>query len=174
MPPLIMDPLFVDAGLDQTVLYGTEVTLTGSSNGLDYTWAPASELSDPFSISTLTTANETTTFYLTASNANCTVVDQVTVFVSDVLTIPGSFSPNGDGVNDTWIIPGISFYPNTRITLFDRWGQMVTDIVGYNDLKPWDGTKNGKLVSDGVYFYVIDLKSESSSKPLKGSVTLIR
>ena len=97
----------------------------------------------------------------------------MTVFVSDNLEIPGSFSPNGDGHNDKWVIEGIGFYPDAQVVIYDRWGQKIAEIAGYSLIKAWDGTNKGKPVSDGVYFYSLDLRQNNDTKPLKGSITVI-
>lgn len=168
-----VDPLTVDAGVDVTISSGETVVLNGSSNGTDFIWSPTNEVSSPFSLTTIVTPATTTTYYLTATDANCSLVDQVTVFVDDALTIPGSFSPNGDGVNDKWLIEGIEFYPDAHVLIYDRWGQQVVDIAGYSFSKAWDGTKLGKAVTDGVYFYELNL-NDTSHSIMKGSITVIR
>lgn len=173
-PPVSVDPLTVDAGPDQTIQAGGSIQLTGTSNGTDFMWNPAQTLNTPYSISTFATPDETTVYTLTAMNANCSLSDELTVFVSNNLNIPGSFSPNGDGHNDKWVIEGIDFYPDAQVVIYDRWGQKIAEIAGYSLTKAWDGTNKGKPVSDGVYFYSLDLRQNNDSKPLKGSITVIR
>ncbi|MNY37160.1 hypothetical protein D3C86_1716980 [compost metagenome] len=137
-------------------------------------WSPTQTLNTPYSITTYATPEETTVYTLTALNANCSLSDEMTIFVSNNLEIPGSFSPNGDGHNDKWIIDGISFYPDAQVVIYDRWGQKIAEISGYSLIKAWDGTNKGKPVSDGVYFYSLDLRQNNDTKPLKGSITVIR
>jgi gliding motility-associated-like protein len=171
---LQVDSLWVDAGPDQTVEAGTTVQLNGQSNGTSYQWQPSFLVSNPTTLVPFVVPNTTTTYFLTVSQNSCTLVDEVTVFITDNITIPGSFSPNNDGANDTWIIEGIADFPNTQVLIYNRWGQVVADITGYNDFKAWNGTNQGKQVSDGVYFYVIDFNDPSKKEKLKGNVTLIR
>ncbi len=173
-PAVSVDPLTVDAGPDLTVQAGGSVQLVGTSNGTDFMWNPTQTLNTPYAISTYATPEQTTVYTLTALNANCALSDEMTVFVSDNLTIPGSFSPNGDGHNDKWVIEGIEFYPDAQVVVYDRWGQKIADIAGYSLTKAWDGTNKGKPVSDGVYFYSLDLRLNNDTKPLKGSITVIR
>lgn len=168
-----VDNLVVDAGPDQTINSGTTVVLNATSNGSIYSWTPAILVSSDSTATTYSTPNSTTTYFVTASNNFCSVSDEVTVFVTDHIVVPGSFSPNGDGTNDRWLIEGIEFYPNTQVSIYDRWGQLITDITGYSILKSWDGTNNGKPVTDGVYFYSIDFNDEKR-EILKGSVSVIR
>ena len=86
--------------------------------------------------------------------------------------IPKGFSPNGDGINDTWVINGIERFPNNEIQLFNKWGNRVFYAKGYQN--NWDGISNAKFVLNskkrlpaGAYLYIIDLKDNSLS-PLKG------
>lgn len=172
--PVSVNNLTVDAGLDQTVGSGDQVTLTGSTNGLYYQWSPATEVISPNDQVTFAYPENTTTFYFTASNDNCSLTDDVTIFIDDNLTIPGSFSPNGDGKNDTWYMPGIEYYPNAQLIIYSRWGQVIADITGYSHDRAWDGTHNGKPVPDGVYFYELNLHNGSKDEKIKGNITVIR
>lgn len=171
---LTVDQLTVNAGVDQEISSGESALLNGSTNGTSYFWTPASTLANPTSLQTVAIPTSTTTYFLTASNANCSLSDEVVITITDDLTIPGSFSPNNDGSNDKWIIKGIDFYPNALVTLYDRWGQELEEFTGYSSQKAWDGTHKGTAVPDGVYYYVIDLKDSKHDKPIKGFVTVIR
>ena len=86
------------------------------------------------------------------------------------LKIPNAFTPNGDGVNDTWNIANIDSYPNCTVNIYNRWGQNVFSSVGYG--KSWDGRYKGTLLPVSTYYYIIDLKNDS--KPYSGSITIIR
>jgi gliding motility-associated-like protein len=86
-------------------------------------------------------------------------------------------SPNGDGINDTWTIGGIERFPDNRITIFSRWGDVVYKAKGYDNVNVyWNGDyNNGKSSSgscpDGTYFYIIELGNGSK---LTGFVVLNR
>ncbi|HRD54058.1 MAG TPA: gliding motility-associated C-terminal domain-containing protein, partial [Flavobacteriales bacterium] len=78
-------------------------------------------------------------------------------FANDVF-VPESFSPNGDGTNDRFIIPGIEGYPANRITIFNRWGAKLYDASGYDNRSVvWDGSTDQGEAPAGTYFYVLDL-----------------
>ncbi|MEM6320709.1 MAG: gliding motility-associated C-terminal domain-containing protein [Bacteroidota bacterium] len=72
------------------------------------------------------------------------------------LVIYTGISPNGDGVNDTFVIEGIENYPNNSIQIFNRWGNMIFRQQGYKN--EWNGTwdNESSLLPDGTYFYLFD------------------
>lgn len=91
----------------------------------------------------------------------------------------GAFSPNGDGKNDKWIIPGINEFPDNTVIIFNRWGDKVFQIDGYdNNINVWRGEINTGLRTGGdqaafsTYYYVVDLRN--GSKPMSGSILLVR
>jgi gliding motility-associated-like protein len=69
------------------------------------------------------------------------------------LIIPNAFSPNGDGTNDTWTIDGLRGYPDSKVEVYNRWGQQVFASRGYTT--PWDGKYKGSFIPVGTYYYVI-------------------
>ncbi|MDX1652416.1 MAG: HYR domain-containing protein [Brumimicrobium sp.] len=77
-----------------------------------------------------------------------------------VVTVPSGFTPNGDGINDLFIIPGMSNYSSIKLTIFNRYGSLVYESEPYEN--NWDGTssKNGMELPDGTYFYVLELDGE--------------
>ncbi len=94
----------------------------------------------------------------------------LTVIPSAQLIIPNAFTPNNDGVNDTWKIPALTSYPNCRVQVFNRNGIQVYTSVGY--VTDWDGTINGKGLPTGVYYYIIDTKVFGLKAT--GAITLVR
>ncbi|MEM8964820.1 MAG: Ig-like domain-containing protein [Bacteroidota bacterium] len=97
----------------------------------------------------------------------------------DGLIIYEGFSPNDDGANETWWIEGIENYPNNSVQIFNRWGNKIYEVKGYNNNdRSWGSTSSVGLVlgdtkvPDGTYFYIIDLGD--GSKPRKGYITVHR
>ena len=87
-----------------------------------------------------------------------------------VILVDNAFTPNGDGINDTWDMPFLAGYPGCTVMVYNRYGALVFNSVNYP--KPWDGTYNGKALPVGTYYYIINLKT--SRKPIGGSVTIIK
>jgi gliding motility-associated-like protein len=106
-----------------------------------------------------------------SANYAITYVDGVLVIVPPVgLVIPNAFTPNNDGINDTWKIPGLGSYPNCTVEIFNRYGTKVYNSIGYGN--PWDGKIKGNNVPSGVYYYIIDTKIPGAKAA--GSLTVIR
>lgn len=104
------------------------------------------------------------------TDKGCSAQDVVFVKVLKAPIVPNIFSPNGDGVHDTWVLPYLDTYPGCTVEVVNRYGQSVFRSVGYTS--PWDGTVNGKPVPVGTYYFVIDPKN--GRKRLAGYVDIIR
>ena len=89
----------------------------------------------------------------------------------DNLEVGNVITPNGDGLNDTWMVKGLPDFKGNNIKVYNRSGQLVYESIG-NYTKPFDGRFRGEELPAGVYYFVIDLRAEC--KPLSGSVTLLR
>lgn len=161
-----------DAGPDVEIPEGGSTQL-GATGGTTYTWTPTVGLSgngipDPIANPTASTAYTVTTLI-----NGCTYTDTVVVDVIRLIDPPNTFSPNGDGINDTWEVPGIADYPGSEVLIFDRWGQKVFKSNGYRE--PWDGTNKGNPLSEGSYYYYIQLNElEGKSAPYTGFISIIR
>ena len=164
----------VNAGADFVVLEGGQkpllATVSGGSN-YQYQWLPVSFLNDPAVLQPVTTPKNDVTYTLTVTSlGGCTSSDDVFVKLLLKPEIPNAFSPNGDGINDTWTIKYLDSYPGATVQLFDRYGRQVLNSVGYN--RAWDGKQNGVVVPIGVYYYIVDPKNGRS--PITGSVTVLK
>jgi large repetitive protein len=116
------------------------------------------------------------TFEYVICNANGCDTARVIVKIDpgSNLTVFNGFSPDGDGMNDYFTIRGIENYPENDVILWNRWGNQVGSVKGYNNAdKVWDGTWNGKLVPDGTYFYIINF-NDGVTKPVAGYVQIHR
>jgi gliding motility-associated-like protein len=86
------------------------------------------------------------------------------------LVVSNTFTPNGDGTNDKWSVPGLRFYEGARISVFDKAGSRMfyTEIPDQG----WDGTFNGKELPIGSYFWVIEALEVGEIR--RGLLNLIR
>lgn len=95
----------------------------------------------------------------------------VEVFVADEgLALNNTITPNGDGINDDWILSSISNYPSSKIEIYNRYGQKVFQSRGYGT--PFNGLVNGIELPSGTYYYTIELRSGCNI--VKGALTIIR
>lgn len=78
-------------------------------------------------------------------------------------------SPNGDGKNDGWVIQDIRLYPNNTVTIYDKGGRAIYTKKGYNN--DWNGTISDAALSQGTYYYIIEL--DGSLAPIKGFITIL-
>lgn len=172
--PFSVNTYTIDAGPDLTIVQGQTVRLMAASTADSVLWAPSADLNDPKLVQPLANPKTTTHYFITGYSGGCSYSDGMTVFVKEDLEITNTFTPNGDGKNDTWQIPPLENYPNCLVQIFSRWGQLMYQTSGYSEKKAWDGKTGGRDVEAGVYFYVIDLRDSSSTEPIKGVLNLVR
>lgn len=116
------------------------------------------------------------TAYQKGNNQVMSVSNEVGIVPAAVLYVPNAFTPNGDGLNDTFGCKGegITEY---NLQIFDRWGNMIFES---NDMRrQWDGNYHNEIAPSGVYVYKINAKGSSANGKSKnlisenGSVTLV-
>jgi gliding motility-associated-like protein/uncharacterized repeat protein (TIGR01451 family) len=106
--------------------------------------------------------------------------DQATVYIEVKERkpfVPQGFSPNGDGRNDYLLIEHIELYPKNKLTVFNRWGNIVYHREVYNNAEPWDGVANRGIrigsgpLPTGAYLYILDLGDDRvSDRYLRGNI----
>jgi len=159
-----------------TVLEGGQLTLRpvasiAGGDKLSYRWSPSTGLSQDTVANPIVSISDDITYTLTVtSDQGCPVSVQTFVKVLKVPVVPNTFTPNGDGINDTWEIKYLNEYPNVTVEIFNRYGTKVFFSNGYP--KPWDGQTNGNGLPVGTYYYIIS--PNSGRKPIAGYVTIIR
>ncbi|HEX6431746.1 MAG TPA: PKD domain-containing protein, partial [Niastella sp.] len=164
----------VDAGPDVITEPGRAVLLKASVSPAtaDIVWTPASFLSSANLLQPMANPPETQRYYITATGEHdCSSTDSMLLKVFKELKIPNAFTPNGDGRNDTWHIPGLEDYRNATVQVFNRWGQVVYKCTGYSN--PWNGSMNGNKLPTGAYYYIIQPK-ENGYGTLSGMVMIVR
>jgi gliding motility-associated-like protein len=99
------------------------------------------------------------------TNNLCSVATCVFEVTCREVTIHTGFSPNGDGINDVWVLPDIEGTINT-VSVFDRWGRMVKSFTNYDNVNVfWDGTNSsGAELPSGTYFYSIEVENQKVKK----------
>ncbi|AEI48283.1 gliding motility-associated C-terminal domain-containing protein [Runella slithyformis] len=133
-------------------------------------WFPSIGLSNARSLSPTVSPDRTTTYKVTVTTEQGCVAEATAEVIVIDLRIPNGFTPNNDGVNDTWEIAGIRDFPNCTVEVFNRWGNLVFSNKGYET--PWDGRWNGDAVPVGTYYYHIYLREVEYK--LTGSLNVIR
>lgn len=161
-----------DAGQNVTIDEGQTTTLQGTG-GTFYFWTP--EVAIKYFTTATPDANptQTITYYLQAMDElGCSGYDSVTVFVrpSDEIIIYNTFTPNNDGENDVWVIPNLYKYPDNRLEIYNRYGQLVYKQYKYES--DWNGKYLGEDLPAGTYFYYLDTSSPKGK--YKGTVTIMR
>lgn len=161
-------------GEDKKILAGNSVMIEGTAEGdeITYFWSPADDLDDPTKLNPIASPKKNTTYTLNVvSNKGCvTATSDVFIKVYEKVEVPSSFSPNGDGINDTWSIIAIDTFAEPNVKIVNRYGELIFESKGYKI--PWDGKYKNQDVPPGVYYYVIQLNA--GLKPLSGALTVIR
>ncbi|MFN4233268.1 MAG: gliding motility-associated C-terminal domain-containing protein [Bacteroidia bacterium] len=146
-----------------------DVSVSGGTSPYTFNW---SNQATTQSIADIPKGNYT----LNVTDAlGCTATQSFIVGVKGACTdinIPNSFSPNGDGINDKWIIRNLDKFAQNTVEIYNRWGQLIFSTNGYDDSNAWDGTFNGEPVSSAVYYYFINLGNGTDI--FKGTVTVVR
>lgn len=146
---------------------------------LVYVWTPSSACPSQNCTSVDSLSPGTYSISVKAINSSSVVIDSVTFNYTIVastepcnITVYNGFTPDGDGLNDNWVIDNIENYPNNTVTIFNRWGNQIWNTKDYNNSSNvWDGkTKGGAALTSGTYFYVIELDNGNGIK--KGWVEL--
>ncbi|MNK79773.1 hypothetical protein D3C87_994500 [compost metagenome] len=152
-----------------------ETVFLNATGGAIYAWANHSSIIRGLTTSTLEVRpRETTTYTVTVTNASgCTETKTFSIKVLDDLVkvkAHNIMSPNGDGINDKWVIDNIDFYPNNEVKIFDRSGRLIYSKKGYDN--SWEATLNGAPLAEGTYYYLIDFGINRAA--FKGYITVTR
>jgi len=146
----------VNAGKDVLVFENTPYTLNPLITGTiqSFQWTPANFLNNALLRNPVFRGNADQLLKLTVVSTNgCVSTDEIFITVLKPFPIPNVFSPNGDGVHDTWVIPELDKYPDAEVSVFDRTGRRVFFTSGYKT--PWDGRYEGKPLPLATYYYII-------------------
>lgn len=151
---------------------GDAIILT-ATGGSQYSWTGSEIISGQNTANLTIRPKQSGSYRVVVTNANgCSIDQSVTVTVIDDYKLEGStvITPNGDGINDKFIIKNIDYYPNNTLKIFDKAGRVLYTKHTYNN--DWDGTINGSPLSEGTYYYILDMGSNLGN--FKGFINIIR
>ncbi|SMO74300.1 PKD domain-containing protein, partial [Solitalea koreensis] len=163
---------------DFDVLIGNSINLnvalkSSESKSYTYQWSPGTGLSDPTIADPTLTPSADMDYTVTVTNAEgCISQCHVHVNVLPNINPPNAFTPNGDGKNDYWEIPGAEKYPNAEVYVFNRYGEKIFYSNGYSENQRWDGRVDGKPVPTATYYFIFK-PNKDQLKPFAGGVTVM-
>jgi gliding motility-associated-like protein len=179
--PSIDNSVTISSSLKNNVITeGQQITFTALAaytTGISYQWLvnglSVGTNSATF-VSTDLTNGDVVTCQVTTTG-QCVVKPVVTsnaltVLMLTPIVIPNAFTPNGDGVNDTWDIKALLAYVGCTIDVYNRYGMQVYHTLNYTS--GWDGSAKGKRLPAGTYYYLIN-PNDGTGK-LSGPVTILR
>jgi gliding motility-associated-like protein len=144
------------------------VQASGGNGGFDYGWegdVQGATLSD-------IDAGSYTVYVIDANGCTSSQVIDLGCTPLIEIIIPQFLSPNNDALNETWIIQNLEFYPDNKVTVYNRWGNIVYEAEPYNN--DWNGHYKGTKAESlpaATYFYVIDTKKKSQD-PYTGFIEI--
>lgn len=167
----------INAGPDQTIIWGTSTTLNANAGaGTTISWYPSTGLSCTSCANPEASPSVTTTYCAIATDANgCSDTSCVTIYVDITcgqVFVPNAFSPNNDNQNDVLFVEGNCITTMTFL-VFNRWGEKVFESTDKSF--GWDGNYKGEPAETGVYIYQLNATSVTGELIVKkGDVAIIR
>ena len=173
------------ASSNSPICIDSSITLTAQTVvGATYLWTGPDGYSSSVQNAVIPTATTTDAgnYSLIITTNGCTSTPStVSITINDckgeiVFHIPEGFSPNGDLINDLFVIRGIENFPNNKFEIYNRWGNKVFDANSYTNT--WDGKctiglrVGGDDLPIGTYFYILDLGD--GTPVYKGTIYLNR
>jgi gliding motility-associated-like protein len=170
------------AGNDSTYCSAwTLVPMTATGTGGTMTWysSTGSVLGTGDSFTPLS-GEGTTLYYVTETLLGCEGASSevmITINVCDITT-PTAFTPDGDGVNETWQIVDLDIvYPDNVVRIYNRWGNLIFEHDSSKDgaysTKEWDGTYKGEALPVGSYYFAIEFNNEEKESST-GTVSILK
>lgn len=170
---------------DTSICVNDSITLAQPSptEFAEYNWQPAAGLSCSTCASPKAAPQSSTTYTLTKKQCHATTTDVVSITVKTdcdlktQLNIPNVFTPNEDGVNDTFMIQLPVGSLLKEFTVHNRWGNTIkTDDLKSQTVILWDGrTTAGEPCTAGVYYYTLQYTdAKGATQKLKGFISLFR
>jgi gliding motility-associated-like protein len=170
------------AGNDSTYCSAwTLIPMTATGTGGTMTWysSTGSVLGTGSSFAPNSTEG-TTLYYVTETVLGCEGVSSevmITINVCDITT-PTAFTPDGDGVNETWQIVDLDIvYPDNVVRIYNRWGNLIyehdSSADGPYSSNEWDGTYKGEALPVGSYYFAIEFNNDEKESTT-GTVSILK
>ena len=143
-----------------------ELTVKGGVPGYSYLWSNNNTSSGIYDLLPGEYVVEIT------DNNSCIKIDTIYVnFVNiECISPPTVFTPDGDGINDTWVLDKLDIYPNAVVQIYNKTGRLLYETKGA--YTPWNGMNNGNSLPSATYYYIIDLKNNSPA--YTGTITILK
>ncbi len=139
---------------------------------IQYSWSPMFSLDNSSIQTPYARPDEDTRYSVRVTTSDgCFADGYVDVTVLKGLIIPGAFTPNGDGQNDTWEIKNLEELDSYDIVVYDGFGSEVFRSKSFN---PWDGKYGGNDLSVGSYYYLIKYELLGQSEVVTGVISILR
>jgi gliding motility-associated-like protein len=166
--------LGIEVTRDTVVMSGASIQLEVSGGPFSaYRWEPSNWLDNSSIPDPIATPEDPVRYWVFATNEyGCDEKDSVFIDVIYDLKVYNVFSPNGDGINDYFEIDHAEIFPEMRVEIYSRWGDLLYSTKGYDSGSRWDGTTRGTEAPVGTYYYIII--PFSGARPVTGNVTIIR
>jgi len=157
-------------------------TAVSGANGVTYSWSSLDSLSCTDCPSPTVSPTYQTAYTLNiVTDEGCSATASVTIFVDKTqpVFIPNAFSPNGDGINDFFVVHGGDPVTSVKLLrIYDRWGGAIFEsqnTIPNSTENTWNGKFRGNNMQSGVYVYYAEIEFiDGSVIPFSGEITLIR
>ncbi len=170
---VVYDLPTVDLGPDTIIIVeDSSITLDAGAGFISYIWS-SGDTTQTITLSELDEGEYPYSVIVIDSNG-CSNFDKTLIIVNEAeLIIYNTFTPNNDGVNDTWQIETIELYPGNTVEVYNRNGNLVYKNEEGETMWKWDGKyyKDGKDLPAASYYYIIDLKD---GRVFTGVVAIVR
>lgn len=166
---IIIDPIVsnIDKNIDcnDQEFNSIETNVSGGTAPYNFDWSTGETSSQIYNL------NPATYFLSITDNNGCSINDELTIPILTDSCLFNAFSPNGDGINDQWKVNSSFIYPDSDLTIYNRWGKKVFESSS-DDFVFKGLNKSGNQLVEGTYFYVVRLKNDED--PIKGTISLFR
>ena len=167
-------PFIASVMASNTEIFQGEAVSLIATEGVTYTWTPATSLSCINCANTIAKPTDDITYCVdvtSVDNCNGSACIEILIKCGD-LFVPTAFSPNGDGHNDELAIYG-NCINDVVFRIYDRWGEMVYE--SFDPTEKWDGNYKGNAVNAGVFVYQFSGKVKSGEYlTKKGNITVVK